>query len=317
MNKWFKLLISIIISCIGLYYSFSKVNTQELWVNLSSANIIWLFFGSILLIITVIIRAFRWQIMIKSIESVKINHLFSSIMIGYFGNAVFPFRLGELLRAYSISQASTIQTTTAFGTILTERLIDMLGLISTMFFFIFLYPVSYESSQFMLFAVLITLAGLFCIFLLKNNQSHFFNYLTKFPIFKNMANIVNSIIDGLTSLPDKKDLWKIIFSTITMWFLYYLITWTVNLATGIGLNWIGVGIVLVFTSLAIAIPAAPSAIGTYHAAAIYVLTEMFLFDRLASQSFAVLLHFVGFIPLISIGAFFFISSSVRLKDISK
>ena len=139
MNKWFKLLISIIISCIGLYYSFSKVNTQELWVNLSSANIIWLFFGSILLIITVIIRAFRWQIMIKSIESVKINHLFSSIMIGYFGNAVFPFRLGELLRAYSISQASTIQTTTAFGTILTERLIDMLGLIFTMFLFIFLY----------------------------------------------------------------------------------------------------------------------------------------------------------------------------------
>ena len=118
-------------------------------------------------------------------------------------------------------------------------------------------------------------------------------------------------------MQDKKDLWIIIFSTIAMWFIYYLITWTVNLATGIGLGWIDVGIVLIFTSLAIAIPAAPSAIGTYHAAAIYVLTEMFLFDRLASQSFAVLLHFVGFIPLISIGAFFFISRSIRLKDISK
>ena len=317
MNKWFKLLISIIISCIGLYYSFSRVNIQELWVNLSSANIIWLFFGSILLIISVIIRAFRWQIMIKSIESVKINYLFSSTMIGYFGNSIFPFRLGELLRAYSISQKSGIQATTAFGTILTERLIDMSGLILTMFLFVFLYPISYENSQFMLFAVFITLLGLFSIFLLKNNQSHFSNYLKRFTILKNMVNIINGIVDGLTSLQDKKDLWIIVFSTIAMWFIYYLITWTVNLATGIGLGWIDVGIVLIFTSLAVAIPAAPSAIGTYHAAAIYVLTEMFLFDRLASQSFAVLLHFVGFIPLISIGAFFFISSSIRLKDISK
>ena len=102
-----------------------------------------------------------------------------------------------------------------------------------------------------------------------------------------------------------------------IWGIYFLITWLISISLGVGLDWIGVGVTLIFTSLAIALPAAPSAVGTYHAAAIYVLTEMFLFDRLASQSFAVLLHFVGFIPLISIGAFFFISSSVRIKDITK
>ena len=316
MNKWFKLLISIIISGIGLYYSFSKVNIQELLIHLLSVNILWLFIGSALLILSVIIRAIRWQVMIESIDSVKINHLFSATMIGYFGNAIFPFRLGELLRAYAISKKSKIQTTTAFGTILTERLIDMSGLILTMLFFTLLHPMSSQNKQIMFILGLITFLGFIFIFLLINKKTNISNYLKRIPGVKNLVHLIDNFLDGLTSLKEIKHFWKIAISTIAIWFIYYLITWTVNLATGIGLNWIGVGIILIFTSLAIAIPAAPSAIGTYHAAAIYVLTEIFLFNRLESQSFAVLLHFVGFIPLISLGVIFFIRSSVSIKDVA-
>ena len=167
MNKWFKLLISIIISGIGLYYSFSKVNIQELLIHLFSVNKLWLFVGSALLILSVIIRAIRWQVMIESIDRVKINHLFSATMIGYFGNAIFPFRLGELLRAYAISKKSKIQTTTAFGTILTERLIDMAGLILIMLFFTFLHPISSQNKQIMFILGLITFLGFVFVFILQ------------------------------------------------------------------------------------------------------------------------------------------------------
>ena len=122
MNKWFKLLISIIISGIGLYYSFSKVNIQELLIHLFSVNKLWLFVGSALLILSVIIRAIRWQVMIESIDRVKINHLFSATMIGYFGNAIFPFRLGELLRAYAISKKSK---NSSFSKLNTDEQLEM------------------------------------------------------------------------------------------------------------------------------------------------------------------------------------------------
>ena len=56
-------------------------------------------------------------------------------MIGYFGNAVFPFRMGELLRAFALSKDTKIETSTAFGSILLERIIDMLGLVFTMIIF--------------------------------------------------------------------------------------------------------------------------------------------------------------------------------------
>ena len=82
------------------------------------------------------------------------------------------------------------------------------------------------------------------------------------------------------------------------------------------MNWISVGVVLISTALAMAIPAAPGAVGTYHAAAVYVLTTFFAVGRIESQAFAVILHAVGFVPLIIIGAIYFLRSSVQIKDIS-
>ncbi len=103
MNKWTKLFVSIVISVLGLYYSFYNVNLNELVFHLSSSNITWIFIGMLLLILSVIVRAIRWQFMIKSIELIKIHKLFSATMIGYFGNAIFPFRMCELLRAFALS----------------------------------------------------------------------------------------------------------------------------------------------------------------------------------------------------------------------
>ena len=58
-------------------------------------------------------------------------------MIGYFGNAIFAFRLGELLKAYSVAKGTKIKTLQAFGTVIIERLLDVIALV---IIFIFLIP---------------------------------------------------------------------------------------------------------------------------------------------------------------------------------
>ena len=316
MNKWTKLFVSIVISVLGLYYSFYNVNLNELVFHLSSSNITWIFIGMLLLILSVIVRAIRWQFMIKSIELIKIHKLFSVTMIGYFGNAIFPFRMGELLRAFALSKESSIGTSKAFGSILLERIIDMLGLVLTMFFFTLLYPFADDTKKIMFYVGLVTLLILGFIILLSIKQSTLIKSIENFSGYQKIEKIIKSILDGLTSIKDMQNTGVIVLLTILIWSIYYLITWVVGLALGIGLDWIGIGVILIFTSLAIAVPAAPSAIGTYHAAAIYVLTELFFLDRSISQSFAVVLHAVGLLPLITIGAIFFIKSSLRLNDIS-
>ena len=168
----------------------------------------------------------------------------------------------------------------------------------------------------MFYVAFLTLLILGFIILLSFKQLSLIKFVENFPGYRKITKLIKSILDGLTSIRDFKKSWKIIISTLLIWGIYFLITWLVSLSLGVGLDWIGVGVILIFTSLTIALPAAPSAVGTYHAAAIYVLTELFLLDRSIAQSFAVVLHAVGFFPLISIGALFFIKSSVVLGDIS-
>jgi hypothetical protein len=243
-------------------------------------------------------------------------------MIGYFGNAVMPFRFGELLRAYSIGSMKNIDISAAFGTILLERLLDMLGLVFTMFIFSWFYPFEHGGRNTMIFIALSSILVFCFIIWLGSRQSQIIPNLKKLSIFDKpfllkLLTIINNIVDGLTSIKDTKHVGQIILHTIFMWVVYFFVTYSVILATNISINWVGVGIILISTSLALAIPAAPGGVGTYHAAAVYILTSYFFVDRVESQAFAVILHAVGFLPLLLIGFLFFIRSSLHFKDISK
>ena len=322
MSKLIKFIFSLVLSILGLYYAFNKVNIGELWFYLKSANIFYIIIASSLIIFSIAIRAERWQLLLEPIKVISFRPLFSSVMIGYFGNAVMPFRFGELLRAYSIGSMKNIDISAAFGTILLERLLDMLGLVFTMFIFSWFYPFEHGGRNAMIFIALSSILVFCFIIWLGGRKSQIIPNLKKLsmfdkPFLQKLLTIINNIVDGLTSIKDTKHVGQIILHTIFMWVVYFFVTYSVILATNISINWVGVGIILISTSLALAIPAAPGGVGTYHAAAVYILTSYFFVDRVESQAFAVILHAVGFLPLLLIGFLFFIRSSLHFKDVSK
>lgn len=322
MSKLIKFIFSLVLSILGLYYAFNKVNIGELWFYLKSANIFYIIIASSLIIFSIAIRAERWQLLLEPIKVISFRPLFSSVMIGYFGNAVMPFRFGELLRAYSIGSMKNIDISAAFGTILLERLLDMLGLVFTMFIFSWFYPFEHGGRNAMVFISLSSILVFCFIIWLGSRQSQIIPNLKKLsmfdkPFLQKLLTIINNIVDGLTSIKDTKHVGQIILHTIFMWVVYFFVTYSVILATNISIDWVGVGIILISTSLALAIPAAPGGVGTYHATAVYILTSYFFVDRVESQAFAVILHAVGFLPLLLIGFLFFIRSSLHFKDVSK
>ena len=120
---------SILISMAGLWYAFQKINITEFWSHLSSVNYGLFLFAMGLMIFSVLVRAYRWKLILKPFENFRINPLFGSTMLGYFGNSVLPFRIGEVLRGYSLSRVSPLSFSVTMGTIILERILDMLGLI--------------------------------------------------------------------------------------------------------------------------------------------------------------------------------------------
>ena len=59
-------------------------------------------------------------------------------MVGYFGNGILFFRLGEVLKAYAISQGRKIKPSESFGLIMLERLVDAVSIFSSNCNFAFL-----------------------------------------------------------------------------------------------------------------------------------------------------------------------------------
>ena len=98
-----KNLLGLLISGLCIYWSFRNFDSDIFINQIKSINIYLFVFAALLLILTVFIRSFRWLLFFNSEESKKLKlfDLFKNQMIGYFGNNIFPLRLGDLLRVSS------------------------------------------------------------------------------------------------------------------------------------------------------------------------------------------------------------------------
>ena len=125
MVKYVKIFILFVISCFGLFYAFKSIELAELLDHLYSINLFKFFISILILIVACIIRAKRLKYLAFPIdENISTHHLFGATMIGYFGNGILFFRLGEILKAYAISQGREIKPAESFGLIMLERLVD-------------------------------------------------------------------------------------------------------------------------------------------------------------------------------------------------
>ena len=320
MNKILQLIVGIAISIAGLWYAFRGMNFSELIDHLSQTNFSFILLAMGIIVVSVALRAYRWQLMLKPIQTITFNPLFASTMIGYFGNSVLPFRLGEILRAYAISRSDTITTSAAFGTIILERLLDLIGLAAVMIFFAFFSPLMEWSGHVLVVLVILTVGGLVIIIWLGKSHSNFHEQIVHWKIFEKssgqkLLKSIQNIFKGIISIGETRHTFELVLLTLALWVLYYICTFLVVMATGIELTWVAAGIVLIATTLAITVPSAPGYVGTYHAAAVYVLVNLFNSGLTESQAFAVLIHAVGFIPLVLFGFMYFLRSSIQIRDV--
>ena len=71
------------------------------------------------------LRAFRWRLLLRAAGyPVAIGYLFIAEMGGFFANLLFP-RLGEVVRCLLLQRMLAVPFSVAFGTVLSERLLDI------------------------------------------------------------------------------------------------------------------------------------------------------------------------------------------------
>lgn len=116
------------------------IDIRDSWRQIRAANP-WLFLGALgVYYLTFAIRAFRWTGMLDQAGINRQNGypvpglpgMTQIIVLSWFANSVLPARLGDAYRSYLIKQRAMASFGVSFGTILAERLIDLVILVTVL-----------------------------------------------------------------------------------------------------------------------------------------------------------------------------------------
>ena len=302
-----KAITGIVISAGGIYWAFWDFKFHEFANSIQEVNYIYLLFATLFLWASVWLRALRWRWLFRINTMPTTASLYRAALRGYFGNNILPLRLGELMRAYLIGREWNLSKKYVFGTIVLERILDFLSLIVFAFLLILFYPLEESLREYIIWIGGISLVAIMIFILILYR-------IKTIKINHKILNSLKDIIKGLLSI-NKKVLFPVIATSLFIWGIYYLDVYLLQYAFGFNLSLPQVLMVLVLSSLALAIPSAPGMIGTFHAAVKYTMVDLFGFTPHDGHAFAILLHAYGYILLTLLGAYYFMKNQFRSSAI--
>lgn len=228
------------------------------------ANYFWIFVSLFFGLLSHLSRAYRWNFLLAPLgyKPRFLNNVFT-VFVAYLINLAMP-RAGEVVRATAISKYEDIPFKKAFGTIVIERIVDVIMLliiIAIAFFYQFdllkdlLIKKIPEKPVFsIIIALFLLVLAILFYFLMRKSKSLF---------FKKIRTFILGLINGIKSIMKMKKKAAFIGHTIFIWIMYLLMFYTVSLALPETSN-IGMGAVVTgFVVGALSIATTNGGLGTY------------------------------------------------------
>jgi len=224
-----------------MWLAFHNVDFNKLAADLKEADYSWLFLSVLFGFFAFVSRARRWVLLINPLgfKPSTLNS-FYALMTGYLANIALP-RIGEITRCVALGKKEKIPVDQLIGTVVIERTVDFLSLLSIMVYLIFtsgdqinlflkesiLVPIqekvfSVFGSVWILWVILFCLSVITLFLMIRYKKN-----LRKIRFFSKMFDLARGIINGLKSITNLQRKWEFIFHTLFIWINYALMTWVV------------------------------------------------------------------------------------------
>jgi len=321
-RRWLFLLIGLTLSLFFLWFAFQDLHLGQVWDAMKTARYIWLIPGVTVYFISVWFRSWRWKFLLRGSKSVPTARLFPVVVIGYMGNDILPFRLGEVLRAYVLWRKEGVHIGTTLTTAVLERLFDGLTLVCFVLFGLLFLPLSAFLGRLVMVASGVFFGAL-AIFLvlaahpdrLRQMAHWVLDRLVPPRIRPPLLNFLEGVIAGLEGLRSARDVLVLFGITVWVWLLEALKYWLVSFAFDLHLGYIGVMVMGGAVNLLTALPSLPGYIGTFEVG-IKILQGMGA-PAAAAGSYILVLHAILLIPVTLLGLVFMAMEGVRWAEVSQ
>lgn len=214
---------------IGYTYSKTTIEEQKLIIQyILDADPFWISLSILLGILSHISRAIRWNYLLEPMghqPSITSNVLL--ILMAYLTNLGIP-RSGEFLRATALSTYEGVPFQKGFGTIVIERIVDLILLLVVIGVTVLLQTeviLNYFDAQHISISQLVL--GLFIILLVGAILLYYLRKSTS-PIAKKFRNFFGGLIEGALSILKLKNKWAFIAHSLFIWMAYVGMFWVIK-----------------------------------------------------------------------------------------
>jgi uncharacterized protein (TIRG00374 family) len=320
-ESWAVLILGLLVSAGLLWFAFRDLEVREILTALRRANYWWLVPGVAVYFISVWFRSWRWGFLLRASKRVSANRLYPVVVIGYMGNDVLPFRLGEVLRAYVLWRRERVNVGTSLTTAVLERLFDGLTMVLFVLVGLLFVPMSTFLSRLVVSASAAFLGGL-VVFLFLAAQPDLLHRIAhtvveriipeqfRQPLF----DLVEGVIEGLECLRSERDVLVVFGVTLLVWILETVKYWLVSFAFDLQLPYVGIILMGGVVNLLTALPSLPGYIGTFEAGGIKVL-EIIGAPPGPAGSYVLVLHAILLFPVTLLGLVFMAREGVRWTEV--
>jgi uncharacterized protein (TIRG00374 family) len=147
-KAWVRYAVVFGLTAVFLFFFFRGVSWGDVVRHLGRVNVPFFILSLLLVPLHLVTRSLRWRyLMVHEKRDVKLGNLFCANAVGFGVNSIFPGRVGELVRPLYLAQKEKCRTGFAMGTIVVERIFDMLTMCFLLGVFLLARPLYASSFQ--------------------------------------------------------------------------------------------------------------------------------------------------------------------------
>jgi len=298
---------TILVTGVFLYFALSNIDLSLAWHALRTSDYWWLAAALGAFALGNVARAVRWRSLFAYGRKPSLAVVSDAMMIGYLYNNIMPARAGEAARVIVLTQRSDTPPVEIVGTVVLERLYDVLAILVVFFAAEPWLPhVSWfgaAAAAAIVLAALIAAAAVLLAVYGDRPLRFVLKPLRRFSLFsgERLERTIDELVYGLSGLRHPWLALEAFFWTIAAWLLTALCAYLVTLSFHLHLPFACGVLVAVAVGLSMILPSPPAAVGVFEGAALIAL-EAYGVSHSQALPYAVVLHLVNFVPFVLVGA---------------
>jgi uncharacterized protein (TIRG00374 family) len=293
--------IGIGVSILAFALVFRSVDSQETVDILRSAAPAWIAVVVAFLTLDLATRALRWRRLLAPIQDVPYPRTLAYLLIGYLANNVLPARLGELVRCHYLGDREGVSRTTALGTVVVERVVDIAVVVAIAAGAILVLSVRGMVRDVVLAgaAIGVLLVVWLAVMIAAHRLPGAERVAAAVARWPRVGELARRLREGLAVAGRPRTLGEVLVLTVLAWSASLLGFAAAGQAVGVQLTIGQAALLASGTALAAAIPSGPASLGTFEFATVAIAGALGVPDARAF-ALALLIH-ATIVALTSIG----------------